>query len=72
MAKNKKLARGVVCEIELPEKATLETGGRREDETDDRLKVEWVVRAPKGAVIRLIARHERAGTAIASITLDQG
>jgi hypothetical protein len=93
MAKNRKLARGVVCEIALPEEAVLETGKLREelgqlegraykpaaantwagssaDETDDRLSVEWVIRAPKGAVIGVVARHERAGTAIASVTLD--
>jgi len=93
MAKNKKLARGVVCEIELPENTALETGKPREelgqlegraykpaapntwagsnaDETDDRLKIEWVVRAPKGTAIKLVARHERAGVATASVTLD--
>ena len=92
MAKSKKLVRGVVCEIVLPEMTALETGKLREelgqlegraykpaaantwagssaDETDDRLKVEWVVRAPKGAVIKLIARHERAGTATTAVTL---
>jgi hypothetical protein len=93
MAKNRKLARGVVCEIELPEMAALETGKLREelgqlegraykpaaantwagssaDETDDRVKVEWVVRALKGGVIKLSARRERAGVATASIRLD--
>ena len=93
MAKNKKLVRGVVCEIELPAGAALETGRPREergqlegraykpaaantwagssaDETDDRLTVEWVVRAPKGTAIKLIARHERAGVATAGVTLN--
>jgi len=93
MAKQKKLARGVVCEIELPQGATLETGKLREelnqlegraykpaaantwagssaDETDDRLKVEWVVRAPKGAMLKLTARHERAGTARTELHLE--
>ena len=93
MAKQKKLARGVVCEIELPEGATLETGKLREelnqlegrvykpaaantwagssaDETDDRLKVEWVVRASKGATLKLTARHERAGTARTELRLE--
>jgi len=93
MAKQKKLARGVVCEIELPEGATLETGKLREelnqiegrahkpaaantwagssaDETDDRLKVEWVVRAPKGAMLKLTARHERAGTVRTELRLE--
>jgi len=93
MAKQKKLARGVVCEIELPENAMLETGKLREeltqlegrahkpaaantwagssaDETDDRLKVEWVVRAPKGATLKLTARHERAGTVRTELRLE--
>jgi murein tripeptide amidase MpaA len=74
-----KVVRGVVCEIELPDGATLETGKQREelgqlegraykpaapaaaDATEDRAKVEWVVRAPQGGTVGLIARHERAG-----------
>ena len=31
------------------------------DATDHRVKVEWVIRAPSGTAITLIARHERAG-----------
>lgn len=31
------------------------------DPTDDRAKVEWVVHAPQGGIVRLVARHERAG-----------
>jgi murein tripeptide amidase MpaA len=31
------------------------------DPTEDRAKVEWVVRAPEGGVVKLTARHERAG-----------
>jgi murein tripeptide amidase MpaA len=84
-----KLVRGVVCEIELPEGATLETGKHLEergqlegraykpsaatrraaDPTDDRLKVEWVVRAPAGSTVRLLARHERAGVVRAEVSL---
>ncbi len=85
-----KLARGVVCEIELPKGAKLETGKPREelgqlegraykpaapvgwavaDTTDDRLKVEWVIRALKGGVVKLVARHERAGTVRAQVKL---
>lgn len=30
--------------------------------TSDRLKAEWVVRAPQGGRVKLTARHERAGT----------
>ena len=37
--------------------------------TDDRLKVEWVVRAKAGERVDLVARHERAGTVRASVTL---
>jgi murein tripeptide amidase MpaA len=32
------------------------------ESTHERLKVEWVVQAPKGGVVKLLARHERAGT----------
>ena len=70
--------RGLVCEIELPKGARLETGKPREElgqlegraykeatlgseGTSDRLKVEWIVRAPKGGKVKVIARHERAG-----------
>lgn len=92
MAKNRKLARGIVCEIGLPENAKLETGRPREelgqlegraykpaaantwagssaDETDERVTLEWVVRAPKGAMITLTARHERAGMVTTQIRL---
>lgn len=92
-ARQKKMVRGVVCEIELPEGASLETGHPREelgqlegraykptsantwaggsaDETDDRAMAEWVVRGRAGLHIRLVARHERAGTARVDLTLD--
>lgn len=39
------------------------------DPTDDRLKVEWVVRAPQGGVVNLLARHERAGVVRTSVEL---
>lgn len=89
-ALEKKLVRGVVCEIEIPEDATLETGKLREelgqlegraykptapsafqalDATDDRAKVEWVVHAPSGGVIKLTARHERAGAVVTELAL---
>lgn len=88
-AVEKKIVRGVIVEVELPEGATLETGKVREelrqlegraykepavsvwnqDETQDRAKVEWTVRAPKGTVVKIVARHERAGTVTTEITL---
>jgi murein tripeptide amidase MpaA len=90
-----KLTRGIICEIELPQGARLETGKLREelgqlegqaykpaspsgwagwsgDTTDDRAKAEWVVHAPAGSVIRLTARHERAGTARVEVQLEGG
>jgi murein tripeptide amidase MpaA len=90
MAQKKKLVRGVVCEIELPEGAQLETGEPRQelgqlegraykptapvgfspfDATEDRAKVEWVVHAPEEGVVKLTARHERAGTQTAEVEL---
>jgi len=39
------------------------------DATDDRVKVEWVVRAPAGATVKLTARHERAGVVRSEIAL---
>lgn len=90
-AMEKKLVRAVVCEIELPEGATLETGeprvelGQLEgyaykppvpvsfspwDPTEDRAKVEWVVRAPQGSQVSLTARHDRAGTVTTQVTLE--
>lgn len=41
----------------------------REESTTDRLKVEWVVKAKKGTKIRLLARHDRAGTVRADVVL---
>lgn len=90
-ALEKKLVRGVVCEIELPEGAALELGKRREelgqlegraykasapvawrspDVTEDRAKVEWVVRASPGQVVKLVAHHERAGTVRVEVKLE--
>ena len=89
-ALEKKLVRGCICEIELPEGATLETGRPREelgqlegraykpsaptrrqgDATKDRAKVEWVVRAPGGGTVKLLARHERAGVVRSQVKLQ--
>lgn len=89
-ALEKKVVRGVIAEIELPDGATLRTGKPREelgqlegraykpsaasvwnaDPTDDRAKVEWVVHAPQGGTVRLIARHERAGVVRVECALE--
>ena len=45
-------------------------GGWSGDATDDRLKVEWVVRGPAGATVKLTARHERAGVVRAEVVLE--
>lgn len=90
-AVEKKLVRGVICEIDLPEGAELEVGKQREeigqlegraykpsapsgwltDATQDRAKVEWVIRAPGLDTVTVVARHERAGTARAEIELGR-
>ncbi len=90
-ALEKKVTRGVIVELELPEGATLETGRMREeigqlegraykdivvsvwnaDPTEDRAKCEWTIRAPKGGVLKIVAKHERAGMVKKAITLDE-
>jgi murein tripeptide amidase MpaA len=32
------------------------------DETNDRTKLEWIIAAPSGGTLEIVARHERAGT----------
>jgi hypothetical protein len=44
--------------------------GQATDPTDDRAKAEWIVRAPRGSALKLVARHDRAGTVRASLALD--
>jgi murein tripeptide amidase MpaA len=91
-ALERKLTRGVICDIDLPGGAVLEAGELRQmkgelegrayktstpsgwlavdgDATDERTKAEWVVRAPKGTVVKLTARHERGGCVRAELTL---
>jgi len=87
-AVEKKVVRGVVVEIELPEGASLESGEIRQegkqlegrayksaaniqpdDSTTDRLKVEWVVKAPQGGSAGITARHERGGVVRAEVKL---
>jgi murein tripeptide amidase MpaA len=42
------------------------------DATDDRAKVEWVVRAAGGGPVTLTARHERAGVVVVEMALADG
>ncbi|MBD2500394.1 M14 family metallopeptidase [Anabaena azotica] len=42
---------------------------RQSDSTSDRTKVEWVVRAPSGTTVQLLARHQRAGVVRTELTL---
>jgi murein tripeptide amidase MpaA len=84
----RKVARGVICEIELPRGATLRSGKARqecaqlegrayksatldssEESTHERLKVEWVVHAPRGGKVKLSARHDRVGVVRAQVVL---
>lgn len=44
--------------------------GSAADETRDRRKAEWVVRGRKGQIVKVCARHERAGTVRAEIVLS--
>ncbi len=44
--------------------------GWHADSTDDRAKVEWVVRARPGQTVRLTARHQRAGVVRAGAVLE--
>jgi hypothetical protein len=37
--------------------------------TDDRMKIEWIVHAQAGETVRITARHERAGTIRANVSL---
>lgn len=43
--------------------------GTSADATDDRARAEWVVHAPEGGRVKLIARHERAGVVRVDVTL---
>ena len=90
-ALERKVVRGVIAEIALPEGAKLVQGKARIDAgqvegkaykhtgvsfwpdylvTDDRVKVEWVITGKPGDTINLVARHERAGTVRAAVTLE--
>jgi murein tripeptide amidase MpaA len=50
-------------------KPTLQAFLPNPEVTGDRGQCEWTVRAPKGAAIRLVARHDRAGKVEVSVAL---
>src|SRR6185295_13163833 len=89
-ALEKKVVRGVIAEIDLPEGATLQTGKAREELrqlegwsnvgpaiepaedsglTNDRAKVVWVIHAPNKGIVKLTARHDRAGVVRTEVEL---
>jgi hypothetical protein len=41
-----------------------------EESTDERVKVEWVVKAKKGTKVKLLAKHDRAGVVRADVVLE--
>jgi murein tripeptide amidase MpaA len=89
-ALERKIVRGVMAEISLPQGASLVGGKRRVDAgqlegkaykhtgisfwpdlnvTDDRAKVEWVVKGNAGDTVDIVARHERAGALRVAVKL---
>ncbi len=89
-ALERKVVRGVIAQISVPEGAALVQGKRREEigqlegkstkhtgvsfwpdynVTDDRAKIDWIVRGKRGDRVDVLARHERAGTVRASVVL---
>ncbi len=89
-ARDRRLVRGVVCEIDTGPDAELVSGlprvepGQLEgrsgkpsapndwssDPTDDRVRVEWLVRGAVGAEVRVRARHPRAGRVEVTLRLS--
>jgi hypothetical protein len=92
-ALERKVVRGVICEVRLPEGARLLSGKERHDfgqlegrayvgssatpwavwragGTPDRLKAEWVIHAPNGGNLELIARQERSGVVRVNLALS--
>jgi len=89
----KKIVRGIIFDIALPDGAKLESGqklteleqlegrahkptspfswaGATSDPTDERIKMEWIVYAPKGGIVELCAKHERAGVVRCTVELE--
>ncbi len=88
-ALEKKVARPLVAEIELPEGVILQSGkirmeigqlegrcykapapyGWTADTTSERAKLEWIVKGKPGAIVKITARHDRAGLIRTELTL---
>ena len=81
--------RGIICEIELPEGATLVEGELRQDcgqlegyaykdaflnpkqdSTNERVRIDWVIHAPEKGTVKILARHDRAGVVEAEAILE--
>lgn len=46
--------------------------GQAADVTDDRLRVKWLVLGSSGMALRLVARHDRAGSVEVTVTPQDG
>jgi hypothetical protein len=73
------LPRGASLESGKPRQELGELEGRAhkpvmpeetEESTDERVKVEWVVKAKKGTKVKLLAKHDRAGVVRAEVVLE--
>jgi murein tripeptide amidase MpaA len=73
------LPRGASLESSKPRQELGELEGRAykpvipeetEESTDERVKVEWVVKAKKGTKVKLLAKHDRAGVVRAEVVLE--
>ena len=79
--------RGIICEIELPEGATLvelrQDCGQlegyaykdaflnpKQDSTNERVRIDWVIHAPEKGTVKILARHDRAGVVEAEAILE--
>jgi murein tripeptide amidase MpaA len=77
-ALEKKLVRGIIAEIDIPDGTSIANGKTREelgqlegrayktpiggsDSTDDRMKIEWIIKCEGSAKIEIKIHHERAG-----------
>ena len=73
------LPRGASLESGKPRQELGELEGRAykpvipeetEESTDERVKVEWVIKAKKGTKVKLLAKHDRAGVVRTEVVLE--